>query len=48
MLLNELILHFEDSDPAMIARIKGMVERILAKAKQSGATLNQLVGVAIG
>ena len=25
-----------------------MVERILAKAKQSGATLNQLVGVAIG
>ena len=32
----------------MLRRIKYMVERILAKAKQSNCTLNQLVGVVIG
>ena len=48
VLLNELILHFDDSDEAVLKRIKGMVELILARCRQSGATLKGLVGAVLG
>lgn len=44
MLLNELTQHFDDTDEAVMKRIRAMVERILAKCRQYNSTLKGLAG----
>lgn len=48
LLMAELINNFGDSDEAVLKRIRGMVERILAKCRQYSTTIKGLVGVKAG